>query len=69
MFKIIPFYYGSETFPETPTIDFRIDTSVWFLGIMITRFDDLMCQAKNTQIGFLCFTIRFRKFFEDMERG
>lgn len=68
MYKEIPVKYTSKTFPLSPTVDLKIDTEMWCFGIMLYKYNDMICCAKTIQIIFLCFTIRFRRFFSDMNK-
>lgn len=69
MSKFIPLAYKSKLFPRSATMALHIDTDIWKIGF--AHYEEPMSRSINTEIQFLCFALRWRKFIEDiqMEKG
>lgn len=65
MSKFIPLAYKSKRFPHSATMALHIDTDVWKIGF--AHYEEPMSMSINTEIQFLCFALRWRKFIEDIQ--
>lgn len=66
MNSFIPIAYKSKSFPQSATMALCIDTETWKIGF--EHFEDFISRSINTEIQFLCFSLRWRKFIEDIQR-
>lgn len=44
-----------------------INTDTWKIGF--AHYEEPMSMSINTEIQFLCFALRWRKFIEDIQKG
>lgn len=65
MSEFIPLAYKSKRFPHSATMELHIDTDTWKIGF--AHYKEYMSETINTEIQFLCFTLRWRKFIEDIQ--
>ena len=69
MSKYIPLAYKSKRWPRNATMALFINTDTWKIGF--AHYEEHMSMSINTEIQFLCFELKWRKFIEDiqMEKG
>lgn len=64
MIKYLPIAYKSKSNPRSATMYLYINTYTWKIGF--AHYEELETMTINTEIQFLCFTLRWRKFIEDI---